>query len=202
MKYYIADRGKPVGPFEPQELLSHGLTINSLVWCETMSSWKSASEVPELVTLLGATPHTQETQQQPYQQQPYQQQPYQQQPYQQPYQQAFGSQQQYRAPMVSDYKVINWLLLIASVVCCCCANPIAVISGVIGVIYSGKTADANLVGAPEAVNYSKTAQWCAIITAALLVLGVVASMFYMRNLDTTQWEEILREMQTAGIDID
>ena len=52
MKYYIAENGQQAGPFEPSELLMHGLTVNSLVWCEGMPSWTSASQVPELMALL------------------------------------------------------------------------------------------------------------------------------------------------------
>jgi len=52
MKYYIAENGQQAGPFEPQELLLHGLTVNSLVWCEGMPNWTSASQVPELMALL------------------------------------------------------------------------------------------------------------------------------------------------------
>ena len=53
MKYYIAENGQPAGPFEPSELLAHGLTVNSLVWGEGMPNWISASQVPELMALLG-----------------------------------------------------------------------------------------------------------------------------------------------------
>ena len=56
MKYYIAENGQPAGPFEPNELLAHGLTVNSLVWCEGMPNWASASQVPELMALLSGTP--------------------------------------------------------------------------------------------------------------------------------------------------
>ena len=56
MKYYIAENGQQAGPFEPNELLLHGLTVNSLVWCEGMPSWTSASQVPELVALLNGQP--------------------------------------------------------------------------------------------------------------------------------------------------
>ena len=55
MKYYIAENGQPAGPFEPNELLAHGLTVNSLVWCEGMPNWTSASQVPELNALLSGT---------------------------------------------------------------------------------------------------------------------------------------------------
>lgn len=52
MKYYIAENGQQAGPFEPNELLLHGLTVNSLVWCEGMPNWVSASQVPELMAVL------------------------------------------------------------------------------------------------------------------------------------------------------
>lgn len=52
MKYYIAENGQGVGPFEANELLARGLTVNSLVWGEGMPGWTSASQVPELAALL------------------------------------------------------------------------------------------------------------------------------------------------------
>ena len=52
MRYYIAENGQPAGPFEPSELLLHGLTANSLVWGEGMPNWTSASQVPELMSLI------------------------------------------------------------------------------------------------------------------------------------------------------
>ena len=58
MKYYIAENGQPAGPFEPNELLAHGLTINSLVWAEGMANWMSAGQVPELMAILSGTPYT------------------------------------------------------------------------------------------------------------------------------------------------
>jgi len=56
MKYYIAENGQPAGPFEPSELMQHGLTVNSLVWCEGMANWTSASQVPELMAVLSGQP--------------------------------------------------------------------------------------------------------------------------------------------------
>ena len=56
MKYYIAENGQQAGPFEPSELLAHGLTVNSLVWAEGMPNWTSASQVPELMALLSGQP--------------------------------------------------------------------------------------------------------------------------------------------------
>lgn len=56
MRYYIAENGQPAGPFEPSELLAHGLTVNSLVWGEGMPNWTSASQIPELMAILSGQP--------------------------------------------------------------------------------------------------------------------------------------------------
>lgn len=56
MKYYIAENGKQVGPIEFNELLNHGITVNTLVWHEGMTEWAPAGSVPELAQLLGAAP--------------------------------------------------------------------------------------------------------------------------------------------------
>lgn len=74
MKYYIAENGQPAGPFELKDLMQHGLTPNSQVWNEKMSGWTRASEVPELMALLGLPIAAQPVQpvqpQQPVQSQP------------------------------------------------------------------------------------------------------------------------------------
>lgn len=56
MRYYIAENGQPAGPFEANELMAHGLTVNSLVWAEGMPNWTSASQVPELMAVLSGQP--------------------------------------------------------------------------------------------------------------------------------------------------
>lgn len=52
MKYYIVENGRAVGPFEPYELMTRGLTSRSFVWNKTMSRWTQAGHVPELQSLL------------------------------------------------------------------------------------------------------------------------------------------------------
>ncbi|MBR6285322.1 MAG: DUF4339 domain-containing protein [Muribaculaceae bacterium] len=66
MKFYIAENGKPAGPFEAEELLAHGLTVNSQVWNESMDGWQRASSVPELMQLLN-NQQVLQSQQSPYQ---------------------------------------------------------------------------------------------------------------------------------------
>lgn len=109
MKYYIAQNGQPTGPFEMQELLQQGLTVNSQVWNESMTGWQPAGQVPELAALftqnvapqMPPQPQPQEPQYaQPQYQQPAYQQPYQQpqQQYQQQQQYAYGQPQQPQQP--------------------------------------------------------------------------------------------------------
>ncbi|MBQ4368008.1 MAG: DUF4339 domain-containing protein, partial [Muribaculaceae bacterium] len=205
MKYYIAENGQPAGPFEISELLNHGLTVNSQVWCETMENWQPASQVPELMNVLQpavqqpyqepvqqAQPYQGPVQQaQPYQQQaqPYQQ-PYQQQaqPYQQPYQQQaqpYGgyAQPQYQAP----YQVMpkNWLtesilLTVLSVLCCC--NPLSLITGIIAIVNANKVKSAYTVGnMPQAEEASKSAKLWTLITLGILLLGFIASALLLMN---------------------
>lgn len=81
MKYYIAVNGQPVGPYELKDLLKYGLTMNSLLWNETMSGWTEASNIPEVKSFLrGAASQSIP----PLPPQPRQQYGYFQQPYQQP----------------------------------------------------------------------------------------------------------------------
>lgn len=104
MKYYIAENGQPAGPFELKELMQHGLTPNSQVWNEKMSGWTRASEVPELMTLLGMPTAAQPVQPvQPVQPQPS---PYAPQQPQQPQSSPYAPQQpqQPQQPQPSPYE--------------------------------------------------------------------------------------------------
>lgn len=56
MKYYIAENGQTSGPFEIDELQEHGLTVNSLVWNDTLTGWTKAGEVAELQGVLNTQP--------------------------------------------------------------------------------------------------------------------------------------------------
>ncbi len=54
VKYYIAVGNKPEGPYTPEELINHGLKMDSLIWREGMTDWAQASKVPELAELLSS----------------------------------------------------------------------------------------------------------------------------------------------------
>lgn len=187
-QYYIGKNNQQLGPFEVNQLLANGLTPDTLVWCNGMSGWEMARNVPELAGLFGAQQQPQQFggyQQQP--QQPYQQ-PYQQpqqQPYQQPqYQQQYGYQQAsaYQQPTqpMPDNNLV-WAIL--STVFCCL--PL----GIVAIIKATSVKDLYLRGdyngAVDAANQAKKwAMWGAILSliGALLyilfvvVLGVAAGM--------------------------
>lgn len=97
MKYYIANNGQQIGPFDVQDLLANGLNQSSLVWCEGMANWLPATQVPEVAQLFNQAPPVVPPAQ-PYGYQ--QQQQYQQQQYQQGYQQ----QQQYNQYQPNGYQ--------------------------------------------------------------------------------------------------
>lgn len=180
MKYYIAENGQQAGPYEPNELPLHGLTVNSLVWCEGMPNWTSASKVPELMTLLSGqtinlggldTPlppvppmgdqQPQVSQIHPLGGQPTQQQQhYQQQGYYQP------NYVQGQRPRKPDNNLV-WAIL-CTLFCCL---PF----GIISIVYSSKVDSLYNAGnydeAQDAANKAKNwAMWGAISCAIILVL--------------------------------
>ena len=121
MKYYMHTGGQQLGPFEESELLSHGLTASTMVWCEGMPDWVAASQVPELSHLLP-----------PSQQPPsYQPQP------------GYGPQQPYGAqpPMPDTYMV--WAIL-ATLLCCLPFGIVSIVkaSQVSTLYYQGNYAEA------------------------------------------------------------
>ena len=120
MKYYMHIGGQQVGPYEENELPSHGLTASTMVWREGMPDWVAASQVPELSHLLP-----------PIQQPPgYQPQP----------QPGYGSQPQ-RPAMPATYLV--WAIL-ATLLCCMPFGIVSIVkaSQVSTLYYQGNYAEA------------------------------------------------------------
>ena len=148
MKYYMHIGGQQVGPYEENELPSHGLTASTMVWREGMPDWVAASQVPELSHLLP-----------PIQQPPsYQPQP------------GYGPQQPYgaRPPMPATYLV--WAIL-ATLLCC---MPFGIVSIVkasqVSSLYSqGRYQEA--VAASEAAK--KWAIWSAVAGVVISIIVIV-----------------------------
>jgi uncharacterized membrane protein YhaH (DUF805 family) len=111
-QYYIGKNNQRLGPFPVEQLISNGITPDTLVWCSGMPGWKKAMDVPEVAVLFAPQqpPQAEYMPPAPGYQQPQYQQPYQQPQYQQPpyggYQQpGYGPQYGYGQPNYGyDYK--------------------------------------------------------------------------------------------------
>ncbi|MEM6717133.1 MAG: SPFH domain-containing protein [Cyanobacteria bacterium P01_D01_bin.6] len=55
-QWFITREGQNFGPFATNQLLANGLTAQSYVWCNGMSGWQQAVNLPELAPLLTAPP--------------------------------------------------------------------------------------------------------------------------------------------------
>ncbi len=148
MKYYMHIGGQQVGPYEENELPSHGLTASTMVWREGMPDWVAASQVPELSHLLP-----------PSQQPPsYQPQP------------SYGPQQPYgaRPPMPDTYMV--WAVLV-TVFCCLPFGIVSIVkASQVSSLYSqGRYQEA--VAASEAAK--KWAIWSAIAGVVISIIVIV-----------------------------
>lgn len=104
--YYIIINDQQQGPFAKEELLSRGLTPQTMVWCQGMPDWMPASSVHDLNDLF-ARP------QQPQYQQPY--------------------QQQYQYPQQPVGTFTNWLpwAIVGTVLGIC--SCIGLVLGIIGI---------------------------------------------------------------------
>ena len=148
MKYYMHIGGQQVGPYEENELPSHGLTASTMVWREGMPDWVAASQVPELSHLLP-----------PSQQPPsYQPQP------------GYGPQQPYGAqpPMPDPYMV--WAVLV-TVFCCLPFGIVSIVkASQVSSLYSqGRYQEA--VAASEAAK--KWAIWSAVAGVVISIMVIV-----------------------------
>ena len=152
MKYYMHIGGQQVGPYEENELPSHGLTASTMVWREGMPDWVAASQVPELSHLLP-----------PSQQPPsYQPQP------------GYGPQQPYGAqpPMPDTY--MGWAIL-ATLLCCLPFGIVSIVkaSQVSSLYNQGRYQEA--VAASEAAK--KWAIWSAVAGVVLSIIGFFLGLY-------------------------
>ena len=211
MKYFIAENGQQAGPFEPNELLAHGLTVNSLVWCEGMPTWVSASQVPELMAVLnGQTfnpggmdtqlPQTppmgdaQLPQMPPYGGQPQQPTTYGQgnQPYAPPQYGPSNNQPNQMMPK-------TWLTesILATVICslCCGGSIFSLITGIIAIFHAnGVKSKFNLGDYAGANKKSASAKMWTLITCGV---GIVAVLYSVYMIMTNP--ELLQQIREGAI---
>ena len=50
--YYVNKKGQQAGPVTADQLLQHGVTTNTFVWCAGMDNWEKAGSVEELKYLF------------------------------------------------------------------------------------------------------------------------------------------------------
>ena len=170
MKYYSAENDHHSGPFEPNELLQHGLTVNSLVWCEGMSNWTSASQVPELMEVINRQtlkPARLETQvkvnsmpNQPYARPQY-------------YPDNMPDHQQM---LVKTWYTESIIVTILAILCCC--NPIGICSGIYSMIKANSAKNKSMAGdSMGAVNEASSAKLWVIVTAVTIVVWILFLLF-------------------------
>lgn len=53
-QYYLAVDGQQIGPLEINQLISSGMTRNTMVWTNGMANWTPAGNIPELAHLFAA----------------------------------------------------------------------------------------------------------------------------------------------------
>ena len=51
-EYYYEHQGQQAGPVAADQLITHGVNANSLVWHDGMSNWAPAATVPELLSFF------------------------------------------------------------------------------------------------------------------------------------------------------
>ncbi len=54
--HYVNEQNKKAGPVSVDELKSHGIKADTLVWCQGMGDWKPANQVEELKELFPTVP--------------------------------------------------------------------------------------------------------------------------------------------------
>lgn len=179
-EYYIGKNNQRMGPYPLEQLLSYGLTPDSLVWCTGMPGWQKAIEVPEVAALFAPQqPQYQAPQpqyQQPAPQPQYQQPAYQQPQYQQPqYQQPAYQQPQYGYSNLPPRPDSNMVWAILSTILCCL--PLGIVAIIKASSVNGLYDRGDYAGAEAAAKSAKTwALWgagIALIGTILYILLVV-----------------------------
>lgn len=54
--YFVNSQGQQIGPVPMEELRNHNIQRNTPVWCEGMTDWAEAGQVPELGFLFASGP--------------------------------------------------------------------------------------------------------------------------------------------------
>lgn len=164
MNYFIIENGQQVGPLTIDQLRSKGVTGETNVWREGMAQWGKVKDLPELASILQATPPpTNPPYGQPYGQQPYTQQP------------AYGQQSAQECPENHLTKAI--ISTVMGVLCC------GIIGSIFGIISIGSANNVDKFwrtgNYDEAHRQSKKANTWANIGIIVSIVAFVLAIIYV-----------------------
>ena len=156
--YFIVEDNKQSGPYSLDQLVSMGITSDTMVWTDGMPSWKSAAEVPELQSAL-----SQESYQDDYDDGGY------------GYGGGYGYQPNY-VPMPESHKSkAIWSLVLTCVSMFCCGNCFGVIClvfSILGLVSANRVSSDYMVGNYQgALNASADANKWSNWAITLLIIG-------------------------------
>lgn len=154
--YFVNSQGQQMGPVPMEELKNQNIQRNTPVWCEGMTDWTEAGQVPELGFLFTSGPTY------GYGQGGFTQGSYGNVPPQNPV---------YNAPMQKPDNYLVWAIL-CTVLCCI---PL----GIVAIVYAARVDSLWSEGRyEEAVNSSNKAKKFTIIGAIIsVVLGILYFIF-------------------------
>lgn len=153
--YYIIINDQQQGPFAKEELLSRGLTPQTMVWCQGMPDWMPASSVHDLNDLF-ARP------QQPQYQQPYQQ------PYQYPQQ-----------PVGTFTNWLPWAIVGTVLGICSC---IGLVLGIIGITKANGANNAYKCGDYDlARSVNNSARTLTILSLVFDGIGILFNIAFLAD---------------------
>ena len=171
MKYFIVENGQQAGPFDPDELLLHGLAPSSLVWCQGLADWTVASQVPELMALIDGqrfAPGDTGTQIMPRNsttRQPYAQ------PQYYPDNTVYPQQVQTKTWFTES-------LIVTILAALCCCNPIGLLTGIYAIVKANGAKNKAMAGDyTGSASDAGTAKVWVIITAVIIVAWILFIIF-------------------------
>lgn len=151
-KYYMAVNNAQQGPYSINELVTKGLTAETLVWTEGMLDWQPAGTIAELQYLLQQGSST----------------------YFAP-QERFASDQSEWVPKPDNYKTLNVVFLVVSI---CLCNVITLVLSILGMNKAKKSDLAYLAkNSLLAQSEADSARTFAIISAVIIALQIGGIIF-------------------------
>lgn len=154
--YYIIINDQQQGPFAKEELLSRGLTPQTMVWCQGMPDWMPASSVHDLNDLFARPQQTQ---------------------YQQPYQQPYQYPQQQPAATYTNW--LPWAIVGTVLGLCSC---IGLVLGIIGITKANGANNAYKCGDYDlARSVNNSARTLTILSLVFDGIGILFNIAFLAD---------------------